>query len=150
MLPHILQYYGPIGFWEDFWIFLHVYFYLKLRSHIVAHSITGDHDLNKLESLKPDGGFTQGFASLPNDFWKHFFFKYQTLHVFVNYKLSSYKEVMVHHLNKLESPLPVNALCQILWKFAKWLLVDTLRLVKHNLSQIKICHLIWRTIVSIP
>ena len=72
-------------------------------------------NLNKLESPSPKDALSQVWLKLAQWFRRKSFFKYfNVFSLFCNYLPLG--KGMVLHLNKLESPLPKDAFCQVLVK----------------------------------
>ena len=79
----------------------------------------GEHPLSKLKSTLPEDAFTQVLAFLGNQFLRRRFLKNTNkFSIILNYL--PFKEGVTLHLNKLESPLPSDALCQVWLKSAQW------------------------------
>ena len=77
--------------------------------------------LNKLESPLPKDELCQVWLKLAQWFWKSNFFNIfnRISHAQFCYYFPLEKDVTLH-LNKLESPLPKNALCQVWLKLVQW------------------------------
>ena len=76
--------------------------------------------LNKHETLSPKDTLCQAWLKLAQWFWRRRFFKILSTYFryFVNY-LPLEKDGAIN-LNKLESPSPKDALCQVWLKLAQW------------------------------
>ena len=75
--------------------------------------------LNKLESPSPKKALCQVWLKLTQWFWRRRFFNFvNVFSLFQNYL--PLEEGGALHLNKLESPSPKDALCQVWLKLAHW------------------------------
>ena len=75
--------------------------------------------LDKLESPSPRGALCQLCLKLDHWFWRRRFLNFVNVFlIFLNYL--PLEKCGALHLNKLESPLPKDALCQIWSKLAQW------------------------------
>ena len=73
----------------------------------------------KLESPSPKDALCQVWLKLAQWFWRRFFFNFvNVFSLFPNYLPLGKGGAL--HLNKLDSPLPKDALCQVWLKLAKW------------------------------
>ena len=73
--------------------------------------------MNKIKSYSPKDALCQVWLKLAQLFWRRRFFKFVNLFsLFLNYLLLEKDGAL--HLNKLESPSPKDALCQIWFKLA--------------------------------
>ena len=76
--------------------------------------------LNKLESPSPKDALCQAWLKLAQWFWRRRFFNFvNVFSLFRNYL--PLEKGGAHHLNKLVSPSPKDALCQVWLKLAQWL-----------------------------
>ena len=74
----------------------------------------------KLESSSPEDAFCQVWFKMAQWFWRRRFLKIlNVLLLFHNYL--PFEKGVVLHLNKLESPSPKNALCQVWMKLEQWI-----------------------------
>ena len=80
--------------------------------------------LNKLESPLPKYTLCQILLKLAQWFWRGNFFNFINVFSLFCYHLP-FGKAGVLHLNKLESPTPKNALCQVSLKLAQWLTTTT-------------------------
>ena len=79
----------------------------------------GAFHLNKLESPSPMNALCQVWLKLAKWFWRRRFLNVvNVFSLFCNYL--PLKKGGALHRNKLESPPPMNALCQVWLKLAKW------------------------------
>ena len=88
--------------------------YLHLEKGMALH-------LNKLDSSSPKDALCQAWLKLTLWFLRRRFFKFVNIFSLFPYYLPLEKG-MALHLVKLESPIPEDALCQVLLKLAKWFL----------------------------
>ena len=77
--------------------------------------------LNKLESSLPKDALCQVWLKLALWFLRRRFLKFVNIFSLFPYYLPLEKGVALH-LNKFESPLPKDALCQVWLKLAQWFL----------------------------
>ena len=101
---------------EDFWIlsmfFALFHYFLPLEKGRALH-------LNKLESPSPKDALCQVWLKLAQWFWRRRFLNFVNIFsLFRNYL--PLEKGGAHHLNKLESPSPKDALCQVWLKLAQW------------------------------
>ena len=75
--------------------------------------------LNKLESPPSKDALCQVWFKLAQWFWRRRFLNNFNIILHFRYYLPLEKG-MALHMNKLESPLPKDALCQVLFKFVQW------------------------------
>ena len=75
--------------------------------------------LNKLESPSPKDALCQDWLKLAQWFWRRKFFNFVNVFALFRNYLPLEKGGALH-LNKLESPSPKNALCQVWLKLAQW------------------------------
>ena len=75
--------------------------------------------LNKLESPSPKGASCQVWLKFAKWFWRRRFLNFVNVFLLFRNYLPLEKAGPLH-LNKLESPLPKDALCQVWLKFAQW------------------------------
>ena len=87
-------------------------YYLPLENGMTLY-------LDKLESPLPKDALCQVWLKLAQWFWRRFFNIFNIILLF-HYYLPLEKGVALY-LNKLESPPPKDALCQIRLKLAQWL-----------------------------
>ena len=86
--------------------------YLPLEKGGVLH-------LNKRESPSPKDALSQVWLKLAQWFWRRRFLNFvNVFSLFPNYL--PFEKGGALHLNKLESPLPKDALCQVWLKLAQW------------------------------
>ena len=86
--------------------------YLSLEKSRALH-------LNKLESPSPKDALCQDWLKLALWFWRRRFLNFvNVFSLFRNYL--PLEKGGVFHLNKLESPSPKDALCQVRLKLARW------------------------------
>ena len=86
--------------------------YLPLEKGGVLH-------LNKLEFPSPKDALCQVWLKLAQWFWRRRFLNFiNVFSLFRNYL--PLEKVGALHLNKLESPSPKDALCQVWMKLAQW------------------------------
>ena len=78
----------------------------------------GAHHLNKLESSSPKHALCQVWLKLAQWFWRRFFNFVNVFLLFGNYLPLEKGGTL--HLNKLESPLPMDTLFQVWLKLAQW------------------------------
>jgi len=108
---------GPVVLEKKIFLILSMYFslfpnYLPLEKGGALH-------LNKLESPSPKDALCQVWLKLAQWFWRRRFFNFvNVFSLFCNY-LPLEKDRALH-LNKLESPSPKDALCQVWMKLAQW------------------------------
>ena len=104
------------GSWEDdFFYFVNVFSlfhnYLPLEKGRALH-------LNKLESTSPKDAMYQVWLKLARWFWRSIFFNF--VYVFLPFRnYLPLEKGGALHLNKLESPSPMDALCQVWLKLAQ-------------------------------
>ena len=72
-----------------------------------------------LEPSSPKNALCQVWLKMAQWFWRRRFLKVFNLFLLFPHYLPFGKDV-AFHLNKLESPLPKNALCQVWLKLVKW------------------------------
>ena len=101
---------------EDFLNFINVFYlfynYLSLEKVRALH-------LNKLESPSPKDALCQVWLKLAQWLWRRRFFNFVSVfYLFYNYLPLEKGRVL--HLNKLESPSPKDASCQVWLKLAQW------------------------------
>ena len=75
--------------------------------------------LNKLDSLSPKDALCQVWLKLGQWFWRRRFLNFVNVFSLIRNYLPLEKGGALH-LNKLESPLPKDALCQVWLKLAQW------------------------------
>ena len=75
--------------------------------------------LNKLESPSPKDALCQVWLKLAQWFWRRRFFNFVNVFSLFHYYLPLEKSRALL-LNKLESPSPMDALCQIWLKLTQW------------------------------
>ena len=106
----------PSGSWEDFWILLSYFRYFVITSSwqkawpFIRTNLNPNHArmlFAKFGWNWPSGSWEEDFIILS------MYFRYLVI-------ISPWKKGVALHLNKLESPPPKNALCQILLKFVPW------------------------------
>ena len=86
--------------------------YLTLEKNRTLH-------LNKLESLSPKNALCQVWLKLAQGSWRRRFLNFvNVFSIFRNYLPLEKGGAL--HLNKLESPSPKDALCQVWLKLAQW------------------------------
>ena len=74
----------------------------------------------KLKSSSPKDALCHVWLKMAQWFWRRRFFKvFNVFLLFPNYL--PFEKGVALHLNKLESPSPKNALCQVWLKLAQWL-----------------------------
>ena len=76
---------------------------------------------NKLEFPLPKDALCQVWLKLAQWFWRRRCLNFVNVYLLLHYYLPLEKGMSLH-LNKLEFPLPKDALCQVWLKFAKWFL----------------------------
>ena len=89
-------------------------YYQNLEKGVALH-------LNKLECPSSKDALLQVWLKLDGWFWRRRFLKnfVNVFSLFCNFIPVEKGEAL--HLNKLESPLPKDALCQVWWKWTQWL-----------------------------
>ena len=104
-------------FWRRrFFNFINVF--SLFRNHLLLEKGGALH-LNKLESPSPKDALCQVWLKLTQWFWRRRFLNFvNVFSQFRNY-LPLEKDGVLH-LNKLESPSPKDALCQVWLKLAQW------------------------------
>ena len=101
----LAQWFWRGGFFNFFNVFLLFHNYLPLENGGALH-------LKKLESQSPKDALCQVWMKLAQLFFRTRFLKFvNVFSLFLNYL--PLKKGGVLHLNKLESPSPMNALCQL-------------------------------------
>ena len=95
-------------------IFLLFHYYLPLKKGGAIH-------LNKLESSSPKNALCQVSLNLALWLLRRKFLKFVNIFLLFRYYLPLEKGVALH-LNKLESPSPKDALCQVWMKLTQWFL----------------------------
>ena len=105
-------------FWRRFFNFVNVFSpfrnYLPLEKSGALH-------LNKIESTSAKNALCQVWLKLAQWFWRRRFYNFVIVFsLFRNYL--PFEKDMALHLNKLESPSPKDALCQVWLKLAQWFL----------------------------
>ena len=78
--------------------------------------------LNKLGSPSPKGALCQVWLKLSQWFWSRRFFNFVKVFSLYYRNYLPLKMGRALHLNKLGSPSPKDALCQVLLKLVKWFL----------------------------
>ena len=91
---------------------LHFRYYLPLEKGVALN-------LNKFESPLPKNALCQVWLKLAQWFRRRRFFNIFNIILHFRYYIPLEKGVALY-LNKLESPLPKNALCQVWLKLAQW------------------------------
>ena len=101
---------------EDFWIsWMYFRYFLIISPWKYGEAL----NLNKLESSSPKDALCQVWLKLVQWFWRRRFFNFvNVFSLFRNY--FPLEKGGALHLNKLESPQPKDALCQVWLKLAKW------------------------------
>ena len=104
-------------FWRrGFFNFLNVF---SLFSNYLPLEKGGTLRLNKLESPSPKDAFCQVWLKLAQWFWRRRFLNFvNVFSLFHNYL--PLEKAGALYLNKLESPSPKDALCQVWLKLAQW------------------------------
>ena len=101
-----------------FFNFINVYslfhYYFPLEKGRALH-------LNKLETPSPKGALCQVWLILAKWFWRRKYFYFVNVYLLFHSYLPLEKG-MALHLNKLESPSPMDVLCQICLKLDQWFL----------------------------
>ena len=104
-------------FWRK--IFLNFVYVFSLFRNYIPLEKGGALHLNKLESPSPNDALCQVWLKLAQWFWRRRFFNFvDVFSLFRNYL--PLEKGRAHHLNKLESPSPKDALCQVWLKLAQW------------------------------
>ena len=88
--------------------------YLPLEKGTALH-------LNKLESSLPKDALCQVWLKLDQWFWRRRFLMFVNV-LLLSHNYLLFEKGMALHLNKLKSPSPKNALCQVWLKLAQWFL----------------------------
>ena len=86
--------------------------YLPLEKGVALH-------LNKLESPSPRNALCKELLKLVHWFWRRRFLNFFNIFLLFHNYLPLEKGV-AHHLNKLESPSPRDALCYVWLKLVHW------------------------------
>ena len=100
---------------EDFFYFVNV---ISLFRNYLPLEKGGALHLNKLESPSPNDALCQVWLELAQWFWRRFFNFVNVFSLFCYYLPLEKGGAL--HLNKLESPSPKDALCQVWLKLAQW------------------------------
>ena len=104
-----------------FWIrrFFNFFKVFSLFRNYLPLEKGGGLNLNKLESPSPEDALCQVWLKLAQWFWRRKFFNFVNVFSQFIYYLPLEKDRALH-LNKIESPSPKDALCQVWLKLAKW------------------------------